>query len=1301
MERIIKIFRRVMLAVVIIPFLSVFAMPDYSMTNAAVHEDIRIYDGDNELKGADIPLQKTVSPNFGNGFIWGDGLNLYLENVTLHKNPTTGRSMGLPGGLTTTFHYKGTNDIEGSVGTNQGDKQTVNFISEDSASIIKLSGKQILLNWSFTGGNVLMDSEEFSSVTGIKFTDSRIELNVQKLSGGIQFLNTSGSINPPSFSGSFLGMTNSNIKVTGSYNGYRGSLYLDDSTLDVDGSVTVFNLGSTGANGLNVTGKTDIANTDSSVSDDLVVNSGSILNINTSGFRISRIANQGSLNIETKQPGTLTNIRSNTGSVVISGNNGAVSNSFYYFQQPDQAWMVNYDSTEPVGQAYSADYSKFQPIKDGKTAKFVEYRSDAASENLLSPNSPTIGYGDLVMASDLLTGTGNGQPIAINLSRDGGTTYETIGVDSVLNLNAGTYPFNFVQNGDVSTWVAPASGDGVLNIQKAPLLASDFQPVADSYVYDGSGHVANAKYVDGLVGTNSDIRVTYKTFDGQDVTGNPTEAGVYRVLVTVPEDGDNYLATTTPIEIGTITIVPDNVPSEHIVVGDLAYVYDGKDHAATVTLDSKYGDITSIKYMTEGGKIIDKPTEAGRYEVLLSTSSKNYVPLDNEAVGVLTISQAKPTAKDFKYTQKATYTGSELNAKITPVNDLLTPDAAGAMTVKYNGNTALPVNSGKYDVTVEMAGGSNYQSTTVSLGTFEVTKAPVSKSDLTGKVDNAKYDGKVHGASYDWKPGVTGRGTLILTYKGEGYNGSTAPVNAGTYAVYASAPAGANYQALESVKVADLKISKADLTAKNFNDVSANYIYDFASHPAKVAYLPGTEGTAPITVTYKTAAGKAVSGAPTKAGTYDVYAQALKAGVNYNAMAKPVKVGTIKIAKADKPLPQIKVSENKYTYDGKSHQAKVTMDKKYGNLSVTYKDEQGKTVAKPMNAGVYQIIVNTVSDNFEALKNVTVGELTITAATPKSNEFTYTKNGTYNGGSQSAAVAYAPGVTEEMAGKMTVHYVDAKGNKINSITNAGTYKVYVSTTGGTNFKPVNNLLVGSMTIAKAPVVSDEFSVKDIEVTFNGQSQSPNVTLPAKYGDITKIEYCDENGKIYDRVENPGKYDILVTTKGTANYAGADRLVVGTFTIDEQTPEPTPTPAPNDNGGNAGGGATPAASTVVPASGPAAYNATTTVPASTVGTTTSAVAPATQTPTTGTQQTQATATPAADNATIRHGAVTDPLHGTEEVNDPVSSVAQKDTQGLSNYTIAGIWMAVAVALAGAFYISMRWMQVGRKRHLIQK
>ncbi|WP_270321540.1 MBG domain-containing protein [Weissella confusa] len=887
--------------------------------------------------------------------------------------------------------------------------------------------------------------------------------------------------------------------------------------------------------------------------------------------------------------------------------------------------------------------------------------------------------------------------MSLEYSEDG---VEWLSYNKENNLKPGNYDVRIRQMSDIANFRIGKEvvGEGSLVVNRGTLNSTSFKAINVSQIYDGLSHPVTPEYVDGLVGTNANIQTTYTTFEGQDITGTPKDAGVYRVFATVPADGDNYLATAEPVEVGTITILPANVPSEHINVADLSHVFDGKDHEATVSLDNKYGDITSVEYKTEDGVVVDKPTNAGRYEVLLSTSSKNYVSLDNEVVGVLNITKATPTAKDFKFDSEKTYTGSKLDAKVVSTNDLMTTEAAGALTVKYNGDANQPVNAGKYDVTVETAGGTNYNPVTLDLGTFEITKAPVTKANLTGKANNATYDGKEHSASYDWKAGMVGTGALTLTYKGEGYNSTVAPVTAGTYDVYASAPAGDNYQALESVKIADLKISKADLDAKNFNDVSANYVYDFKSHPAKVAYLPGTEGTAPITVTYKTAAGKAVSGAPTNAGTYEVYAQAVKDGVNYNAMAKPVKVGTIKIAKADKPLPQIKVSDNKFTYDGKSHQAKVTMDKKYGDLSVTYKDEKGKIVAKPTNTGVYQIIANTVSDNFEELHDITVGELTIEGLTPKSSEFTFTKSGTYNGKSQSAKVAFAPGVTEAMAGKMTVHYVDAKGNKTNSITNAGTYKVYVSTTGGTNFKPVNNLLVGSMTIAKAPVASDKFSVKNTEVTFNGQSQSPTVTLPAKYGDITKIEYRDENGKIYDKVENPGKYDILVTTKGTANYAGADRLVIGTFTIDEQTPEPTPTPAPNDNGGNAGGGTTPAASTVVPASGPTAYNATTTVPAVTAATTPSAVAPATQTMGT---QTQATATPAADNATIRHGAVTDPLHGPEEVNDPVTSVAQKDTQGLSNYTIAGIWMAVAVALAGAFYIGMRWMQVGRKRHLMQK
>lgn len=1261
MESIIKIFRRVMLAVVIIPFLSVFALPNYSNVFATDNQQfngLTIWDKNGNYLTTDatadaehkMPENEGLAVSFAGGKVWTSGATLYIgKTVDLGEN-NLGQSL------------VNTEDSELNrivVYPNASLYSDGDFISDNSltfdASITSNSGISI-------GGNIHTKSLTMSGFTSFSSKDIIANGSVNITSyGGINVSNVTSAGNI--FISNQGGMSAESIKAS------------NDITLSPLDNLNI-------QNGV-------VAGGTFSLSRQTVYNM-----IGDRTFKITSLegygiqANKIQLESVISGPELI-----GYSSYDITGPSGAFSTNPTF--KGGRIMMNKTNSRFTNVPSVLANDGVIDTTIDGEQAKRVKVSNSDKFENSLSGNDYAMEYGSYLNLTDLYTG-GNAAPVTVMYKIKNTTgSYITLRDGDV--LNAGVYDTAIQQDADMDDWIVDSNVSGTITVSKALLTASNFQDIEDIHSFDGSEHVAIPAYVDGLTGTNPNIQVTYKTFDGHDITGAPKDVGAYRVFASVPAEGDNYLATTEPIEIGTVTIVPANVPSNHIQVGDLSHIYDGKDHKATVSLDSKYGTITSVKYMTEYGTVVDNPTNAGRYEVLLSTSSENYVPLDNEVVGVLNISRATPTSKDFKFDDKKTYTGLNLDADVKITNNLMTTEATGAVTIKYNGNADLPINVGRYEVTVETTGGTNYNPTTVNIGTFEITRESVSKDDLIGTVNNATYDGKEHGASYDWKSGMIGTGTLTLTYKGESYNSTAAPVNAGTYGVYASASAGANYQALESVKIADVKISKANLTAKNFNNVSANYVYDFKSHPAKVTYLPGTEGTSPITVTYKTATGKTVSGAPTNAGTYEVYAQTLKAGVNYNAMAKPVKVGTIKIAKADKPLPQIKVSDNEFTYDGKSHQAKVMMDKKYGDLTVAYKDEQGKTVAKPTNAGVYQIVVNTVSENFEELHDITVGELTIEGLPPKITEFTYTKAGTYNGKSQSAKVAFAPGVTEEMAGKMTVHYVDAKGNKTNSIKNAGTYKLYVSTTGGTNFKPVNNLLIGNMTIEKASVVSDEFSVKGTEVTFNGQPQSPTVTAPAKYGDITKIEYRDENGKIYDKVENPGKYGILVTTKGTANYAGTDRLVVGTFTIDEQTPEPTP--APNDNGGTP-----PAASTVVPASGPAAYNATTTVPATNVGTTTSAVAPATQTPpTTGTgaQQTQATATPAADNATIRHGSIEDSLHGPEEVGDPVKSAAQKENDGLSNYTIAGIWIAVAIALAGVFYIGMRWMQVGRKRHMIQR
>lgn len=142
MERIIKLFRRVMLAVVIIPFLSVFAMPDYSVHAA----EGTIYNGSESISVSSLPISEPEKNNFGSGKIWCVnhgvwGSSLHMEGVTLSPN-SEGIVMKING-----FGYwdgdcifisHGENTIKGKVQKNGG-YIDLTYFSGDSWKLINLT----------------------------------------------------------------------------------------------------------------------------------------------------------------------------------------------------------------------------------------------------------------------------------------------------------------------------------------------------------------------------------------------------------------------------------------------------------------------------------------------------------------------------------------------------------------------------------------------------------------------------------------------------------------------------------------------------------------------------------------------------------------------------------------------------------------------------------------------------------------------------------------------------------------------------------------------------------------------------------------------------------------------------------------------------------------------------------------------------------------------------------------------------------------------------------------------------------
>jgi hypothetical protein len=163
---------------------------------------------------------------------------------------------------------------------------------------------------------------------------------------------------------------------------------------------------------------------------------------------------------------------------------------------------------------------------------------------------------------------------------------------------------------------------------------------------------------------------------------------------------------------------------------------------------------------------------------------------DNES---FTIGKATPTIS-VSGTQTFTYNGSAQGPSTISYNgdgttSLLYTNTSGAT---YSSATA-PTNAGSYQVVASATAGTNYNAGSSSAYTFTIGKATPTIS-VSG-TQSFIYNGSAQGPSTNT---YNGDGTTSLLYtntSGTAYSSATAPTNAGSYQVVASATAGTNYNA--------------------------------------------------------------------------------------------------------------------------------------------------------------------------------------------------------------------------------------------------------------------------------------------------------------------------------------------------------------------------------------------------------------------------------------------------------------------------------------------------------------------------
>lgn len=182
---------------------------------------------------------------------------------------------------------------------------------------------------------------------------------------------------------------------------------------------------------------------------------------------------------------------------------------------------------------------------------------------------------------------------------------------------------------------------------------------------------------------------------------------------------------------------------------------------------------------------------------------------------------------------------------------------------------------------------------------------------------------------------------------------------------------------------------------------------------------------------------------------------------------------------------------------------------------------EGKTVIKAIKKNP-----TPKSQNYRAYYTLTVNKRTAVAG-----DFIFTPPAdlVYDGNAKTAQVALDSKYTG--CGAVTVKYYKSD-SEVTEVKDVGEYTVKVDVAEGENFNSVNNLVVGTFTVAAKPLAED--MIADIpSQTYTGSEIKPEITVI----DVAKtlVEGTDYD-VAYTKNTNAGTGEVTVTGKG--NYSGA-------------------------------------------------------------------------------------------------------------------------------------------------------------------
>ena len=810
--------------------------------------------------------------------------------------------------------------------------------------------------------------------------------------------------------------------------------------------------------------------------------------------------------------GTVTNcywLTSSIGGTGVYDNDGTQdkveSKTATEFASGEVCWLLNNSSSESPVWYQNVDSGTMDnyPVLDSShgTVYYYSNKNTYSNDPYKSDTPQAITDATVSLSPESFTYNGQSQTPKVTVTLNGNTLIEGINYTveySSSTINAGTVTVT-VQGKNSFTGTATSQPTYTIN-KATPTLV--WRNTSQALPYTGNPAAITAPTVTLVNGETYSGTISYK-YKEQSATeyadGLPTNGGTYTVVASIKEQS-NYNAATS----GDLTLTIEQATASGTVTAVADLTYNGSAQALVTA-----GDVTggTMQYSTE---------QNGAYSTVIPTGT-----------------EAKTYTVWYKVVGDANHSDSAPASVNVTIAKLPVTLSWGTTSFTYDGSAKCPtatvsnkVNTAD-NVTVTVTGGQTNASDTAYTATA---------TSLTGDA----------------------AGNYTLT------GGSNTQQ---TFTIAKAKPAVTNVQVsspetiYDTTELASITLSHADTDTPGTVALDANQTlsvgekeYNWTFTPTDATNYTTDTGSITLAVVEDTVKSIAVTKAPDKT-TY-TYGESLDiTGMVVTATCESGK--TKDVTKEVTVTPETlttSVTALTISYGGKTTTQAITVNPKaVNNPTITLSDYSFEFTGEAITPTVVSVkdgdtVIPAYEYTVEYADNTNVGTATVTIVDAAGGNYTVSGSTTFQITKVKATVTKAPTantltytgepqalVTGGEATGGTMQYSTEENGPYDTAiptgTNVGSYSVWYKVVGDENHSGTQPMEV-KVTISQASIAEAEVTLSPESFTYNGQSQTPTVTVKLNGNALTEGDYTvTYSGDSIDA----GTYTVTVTGKG--NYSG--------------------------------------------------------------------------------------------------------------------------------------------------------------------